>query len=181
MDGYIAKPINVAELLAVIDKLMGQFPTQTTAAPATPVPAAPAAAVAQPAFPQCTPAPAAALSTLMAGCLADPALTIQIVQQFQDQLAQAMAGLEQAHRDGDLEVLNRLAQSLKAPTADAAAAAVAHVAAELERLAADSEPMAEALAHLRTQVAQSLQGLRPQVGTTVPSSTPPQSKPAGSN
>jgi Amt family ammonium transporter len=156
MDGYIAKPINVAELLATIQNLMAQFrPQNATATGSAPAPAGGA------------PVASGAMTALTERCLGDPAIADLILQKFQEQLSQTMAALDQANLGHDLEVVSHLAQRLEGAATNRVAA-ISEVIAELERHARICQPVQETLDRLRAQVEQCLKDAPLRAGLTSP-------------
>jgi CheY-like chemotaxis protein len=166
MDGYIAKPINLAELQATIENLMEQYrPQESAAGPAPEGAGSP-------------PVGAEGLGSLLGEGLTDPAVAGVILQKFQEQLNQAMAALDQANLGHGLEVVSHLAQRLNGSVADNAAEALSEVAAELERHAPTCQPIHEVLDRLRSEVKQCLDTMSPAAKLAAAPPIDPQQNPS---
>jgi len=134
MDDYVTKPINPTKLIAAIIAATETTPLQqSTPAAVSGPPAAPVAPATPVSNVQID------LQRLRERCMWNDALVTKLLGRFESQAIGDLQKIQQSLAEGDVQSLTRLAHTMKGAAANLSAEPVRQVAAELERLARESD------------------------------------------
>jgi PAS domain S-box-containing protein len=150
MDDFLAKPVQVADLWAAIDRVMAERPGESSAGPAEAMPGRQEAGLVGPAV-------------LLAACGGDDAILRKICQALQARLPEHVTAVEGALCDGDAPRLREAAHKLCGMVA-AFSPVTAAVASDLEDQAADGRlekcrPLVEELEGMARELIHQVDGL----------------------
>jgi two-component system sensor histidine kinase/response regulator len=162
MDGYLAKPIDVEELIATVEAYAeGERPAPATAAPAGPT-------VTRPVFDE---------KAALANAGGDRELLTEVIALFQSDYPAALRRLDRAVKSGDGEALRLAAHALKGVLATVGSPAGRETAMALEQLgrAGNVAAAADLAARLRETIV-ALNSALASAGLVSPS--PPKARPA---
>ncbi len=155
MDDYVTKPLDPAQVLAMVARYAQAQPASMTDAPPpgqqpAPAPPTPAQPIAEP-DPSDPPIDAAAL---LARCTGKTALLAKVLGKFSPAATAAVEGLRQALAAGDAQAAAHSAHALKGSAGNLSANALSAVAAEIEELsrAGDLERAGAQVANLQREV-----------------------------